>query len=71
MSLKPAKYATVIGRSDKEQGPRLVNSPLVNTIIRVHILGVSRPLLIQCSAVRDRSDIARSKLGITINKLIS
>ena len=27
MFLKPAKYAIVIGKSDNEQGPRLVKSP--------------------------------------------
>ena len=47
--LNPAKYATVIGKSDKEHGPKLVKSPPVKTIISVKGVGLFRPLLIICS----------------------
>ena len=38
--LNPARYATVIGRSDNEQGPKLVKSPPVKTIRIVRGLGL-------------------------------
>ena len=49
MFLNPAKYATVIGKSDNEQGPKLVKSPPVKTISSVKGVGSFRPLLIICS----------------------
>ena len=45
----PAKYATVIGKRDNEQGPKLVKSPPVKTISSVRGVGLFRPLLIICS----------------------
>ena len=47
--LNPAKYATVIGNSDNEQGPKLVKRPPVKTIRSFRGLGLFRPLLINCS----------------------
>ena len=47
--LNPAKYATVIGKSDNEQGPKLVKSPPVKTIRIVRGVGLLSPLLINCS----------------------
>ncbi len=47
--LKPAKYATVMGKRDKEQGPKLVRSPPVKIISIETGLGLFRPLLISCS----------------------
>ena len=49
MFLNPAKYATVIGKSDNEQGPKLVKSPPVKIIRIVRGVGLFRPLLINCS----------------------
>ena len=54
--LNPAKYATVIGKSDNEQGPKLVNSPPVKTIKIVRGFGLLSPLLINCSPWRDKSE---------------
>ncbi len=54
--LNPAKYATVIGKSDNEQGPKLVRSPPMKTI-RIFIgLGLFSPLLINCSPLRVKSE---------------
>ena len=39
----PARYARVIGKSDREQGPKLVNKPLMKTITNVQGLGDSSP----------------------------
>ncbi len=47
--LNPAKYATVIGKSDNEQGPKLVKSPPMKTISIVKGVGLFSPLLINCS----------------------
>ena len=47
--LNPARYATVIGKSDNEQGPKLVKSPPVKTIRTVRGLGLLSPVLINCS----------------------
>ena len=47
--LNPAKYATVIGKRDNEQGPKLVRSPPVKTISIVRGVGLFSPLLIICS----------------------
>ena len=47
--LNPAKYPTVIGKSDNEQGPKLVRSPPVKTIRIVSGDGLLSPLLINCS----------------------
>ena len=47
--LNPAKYATVIGKSDNEHGPKLVKSPPVKTISSVKGVGLFSPLLIICS----------------------
>ena len=47
--LNPAKYATVIGNSDNEHGPKLVKSPPVKTIRIVNGFGLLSPLLINCS----------------------
>ena len=56
MFLNPAKYATVIGKSDNEQGPKLVKSPPVKTIRIVRGVGLLRPLLIKCSPWRVKSE---------------
>ena len=47
--LNPAKYATVIGKSDNEHGPKLVKSPPAKTISSVRGVGLFSPLLIICS----------------------
>lgn len=47
--LNPAKYATVIGKSDNEQGPKLVKSPPAKTINIAKGVGSFKPLLIICS----------------------
>ena len=47
--LNPAKYATVMGKSDNEHGPKLVNSPPVKTISSVRGAGLFNPLLINSS----------------------
>ena len=47
--LNPAKYATVIGKSDNEQGPKLVRKPPVNTISIERGFGLFSALLIICS----------------------
>ena len=47
--LNPAKYATVIGKSDSEHGPKLVKSPPVKTISNDRGVGLFNPLLINCS----------------------
>ena len=47
--LNPAKYAIVMGKSDNEQGPKLVKRPPVKTIKSVRGVGLFRPLLIKCS----------------------
>ena len=52
----PAKYATVIGKRDKEQGPKLVKNPPVKTISSVRGVGLFRPLLIICSPWRVKSE---------------
>ena len=57
----------MIGNNDKEHGPRLVSNPLMKIMISVQILGESRPLLIKCSAMRDKSDIAKLKIEIRIS----
>ncbi len=57
--LNPAKYATVIGKRDNEQGPRLVKSPPVKTIRRVSGVGLLRPLLISCSPLRVKSEMIK------------
>ena len=44
--LKPAKYATVIGKSDNAHGPRPVKRPLAKTIRIVSGPGSFNPLLI-------------------------
>ena len=54
--LNPAKYATVIGKRDNEQGPKLVKRPPVKTIRSVRGLGLFRPLLIICSPWRVKSE---------------
>ena len=56
MFLNPAKYATVIGKSDNEQGPKLVNSPPMKTMKRDIGLGLLSPLFINCTLFRDRSE---------------
>ena len=57
--LNPAKYATVIGKSDKEHGPKLVKSPPVKTISIVMGVGLLSPLLINCSPWRAKSEIIK------------
>ena len=57
--LNPAKYATVIGKSDKEHGPKLVKSPPVKTISIVMGVGLLSPLLINCSPWRVKSEIIK------------
>ena len=54
--LNPAKYAIVIGNNDNEQGPKLVKSPPRKTIRSVSGLGLVRPLFINCSLLRVKSD---------------
>ena len=56
LSLKPAKYATVIGRSDNEHGPRLVNNPQVKTIAKVRGLGLVSPSVSKRSLLRVKSE---------------
>ena len=43
MVSNPAKYATVIGKSDNEHGPKLVKSPPIKTISNVMGVGFVRP----------------------------
>ena len=56
MFLNPAKYATVIGKRDNEQGPKLVKSPPVKTIRSFTGVGLLSPLLIKCSPCRVKSE---------------
>ena len=56
LSLNPARYATVIGKSEREQGPRLVKRPPKKTIRSDIGLGSLRPLLINSSPLRAKSD---------------
>ena len=55
MFLNPAKYATVIGKSDIEQGPKLVKNPPMKIKRSVNGLGWIRPLLINSSPLRVKS----------------
>ena len=57
--LNPAKYATVTGKSDNEQGPKLVKRPPAKTNRRVKGVGLFRPLLIISSPLRVKSDKIR------------
>ena len=59
LCLNPAKYATVTGKSDNEQGPKLVKSPPTKTIRSDRGVGLWRPLLINCSPLRVKSDKIR------------
>ena len=54
--LNPAKYATVIGNSDNEQGPKLVKRPPAKTIRIVKGFGLFNPLFINCSLCRLKSE---------------
>ncbi len=54
--LNPAKYATVIGNSDNEQGPRLVKRPPMKTMKIERGLGSFSPLLSNCSPCRVKSE---------------
>ena len=54
--LNPAKYAIVIGKSDNEQGPKLVRRPPMKTIKSVMGVGLFSPLLINCSPLRVKSE---------------
>ena len=54
--LNPAKYATVIGKSDNEQGPKLVKRPPVKTMRSERGLGLLRPWLSNCSPYLVKSD---------------
>ena len=56
MFLNPAKYATVIGKSDNEHGPKLVKRPPVKTIRIVNGVGLLSPLVISCSLWRVKSE---------------
>ena len=56
LCLNPAKYATVTGKSDNEQGPKLVKSPPKKTIRSDIGVGLLRPLLINCSPLRVKSE---------------
>ena len=56
MFSKPAKYATVIGKSDNEHGPKLVKSPPMKTSRSVSGVGLFSPLLINCSLLRAKSE---------------
>ncbi|WP_241462782.1 hypothetical protein [Prochlorococcus marinus] len=62
--MNPAKYATVTGKSDNEHGPRLVRRPPVKIIIKVNGPGDCKPWLINCSLLRAKSDIAKSRKEI-------
>ena len=42
--LNPAKYATVIGKRDNEQGPKLVKSPPMKTMSSARGVGLFNPL---------------------------
>ena len=57
----PARNATVIGNSDKEQGPKLVSSPPKKTSARVSAPGLVRPWFNNCSLLRAKSDKASNK----------
>ena len=46
----------MIGKSDSEQGPKLVKSPPEKTIRIVRGVGLLSPLLINCSPVRVKSE---------------
>ena len=59
MFLNPAKYATVIGKSDNEHGPKLVKSPPRKTISIVRGVGLISPLLISSSPWRVKSEIIK------------
>ena len=61
MFLNPAKYATVIGKSDNEQGPKLVKRPPVKTIRSDRGLGLFSPVLINSSQWRVKSEIIKLK----------
>ena len=54
--LNPAKYATVIGNRDNEQGPKLVKSPPMKTMRSDEGVGLLSPLLINCSPLRVKSE---------------
>ena len=56
MFLNPAKYATVMGKSDNEQGPKLVKSPPIKTIRSDRGFGLLSPLLISSSPLRVKSE---------------
>ena len=56
LSSNPAKYATVIGSSDNEQGPRLVKRPPRKTIRIENGFGLFSPLLINSSPLRAKSE---------------
>ncbi len=47
--LKPARYAIVMGRRDREHGPKLVKRPLRKVIAIVRNPGSFNPLLINSS----------------------
>ncbi len=64
MVSNPAKNAIVIGRSDREHGPRLVSRPQKKIINRVSGPGLIRPWLSICSLLRARSDNVRSRKEI-------
>ena len=51
----------VMGRSDKEQGPKLVRRPPRKTIIRDIGVGLLSSTLINCSPLRARSDKAKPR----------
>jgi len=65
--LNPAKYAIVIGKRDREQGPKLVRSPPKKTNIKVNALGSFKPWLIKSSLLRARSDIAIAREEMVIS----
>ena len=54
--LNPAKYAIVMGKSDNEQGPKLVRRPPMKISRRVKGEGLARALLINCSLLRAKSE---------------
>ena len=77
LPLKPARYAIVIGNRDKEQGPKLVKRPLINTIIRVNGPGSFKPVLINSSLLWARSEMAMFRKlislfeGLYMNRLLT
>ncbi len=63
-SLKPAKYAIVMGNKEREHGPRLVRRPTQKTIKSITGLASASPLRSNDSLLWARSEIARPSSGV-------